>query len=228
MRLAAALVLAACSREPPPTPVPEAPACAAPRPPIIGEATHYGADGSGKCSFERGDRYVAAASPTDYARGELCGACLVVTGPDDSEVVVRVVDRCPACKPGTLDLSREAFALLAPLAKGRIRITWQPVPCEVTGPIAFRFKDRSNAFWTAIQLRNHRYPITRLETRERDGKYRSLHREDYNYFVSAKGLGPGPYTLRATDTRGHAIETSDLAAGEAVIRDGAAQFPACR
>jgi expansin len=225
------VALAACiSREPAPDPVAVAgePACAPARAPVRGTATHYATDGTGKCSFDAGDRYVAAASPADYARGALCGACLVVTGPDDSEIVVRVTDSCPACKPGTLDLGRDAFALLAPLARGRIPITWQVVPCEGVGSIAYRFKDKSSAFWAAIQPRNHRYPIATLAVRERDGSFRELPRADYNYFVTTRGLGTGPYTLRATDTRGHSVETTGIALGEAVTRETTSQFPLCR
>ena len=34
--------------------------------------------------------------------------------------------------------------------------------CDVTGPIAYHFKDGANPFWTAIQLRNGRYPVATL------------------------------------------------------------------
>ncbi|MEO8705994.1 MAG: expansin EXLX1 family cellulose-binding protein [Kofleriaceae bacterium] len=220
-------ILVACGSPAPPAPTVE-PACAPAPSPITGTATHYAADGTGKCSFERSDGYVVAMSPVDYAHGLLCGACIVVTGPDGSEIVVRVTDRCPACKPGTIDLGREAFALLAPLAKGRIPITWQPVPCDVSGPIGIHFKDRSNAFWIAVQLRNHRYPIASLEAREATGSYRRLDRADYNYFISTKGLGAGPIAVRATDTRGHVIVADAITVGAAVTRDAATQFPLCR
>jgi len=201
--------------------------CSAPHPVRTGQATHYDADGTGKCSFEASDDLlVAAMNSTDYERAAWCGACLIVTGPDD-EIIVRVVDKCPGCKPGDLDLSHEAFAMLAPLSAGRIPITWLSVPCEVAGPIAYRFKARSNAYWTGIQLRNHRYPIASLEARDPAGNYRGITRADYNYFVTTKGLGPGPYTFRVTDTRGHILEDTGVVLGDAVARTGAAQFPFC-
>jgi expansin (peptidoglycan-binding protein) len=225
--LAVVLALIACgcgSKDKPPP----APRCTPAPPAVAGEATHYEADGTGKCSFEAsGDLLVAALNGTDYARGSWCGACLVVAGPDDTEIIVRVVDKCPGCKQGDLDLSEEAFALLAPLSKGRIPITWLPVPCEVAGPIAYRFKERSNAFWTGLQIRNHRYPVSSVEARDDLGTYRPLQRADYNYFVAYKGLGRGPYALRVTDTRGHMIEEM-IAAGDGVTRTGVMQFPLCR
>ena len=56
-------------------------------------------------------------------------------------IVIRIVDLCPECKAGHLDLSREAFALIDELYKGRVPITWQVVSPELNEPIAYHFKD---------------------------------------------------------------------------------------
>ncbi len=209
-------------------PAPQLPACLPPGAWFTGQATHYNADGTGSCSFEPApddDRLVAAINGVDYQHAAWCGACLVVSGPE-SEILVRVVDRCPRCKQGDLDLSREAFAQLAPLSRGRIPIRWWPVPCDVNGPIKYQFKDGSNLQWTAIQLRNHRYPIRSLEVRDTSGRFVSVQRADYNYFVASKGLGQSPYVLRVSDTRGHTVEDV-IALGDAVARTSASQFPRC-
>lgn len=201
--------------------------CTDAAPEASGEGTYYDADGSGNCSFDAspGDLLVAAMNAVDYNTAAWCGACLDVTGPMGS-VTVRVVDQCPECAQGDLDLSREAFALIAPLSAGRVPITWHEVACDVAGPIAYHFKDGSNPYWTAIQIRNHRYPIASVEAQ--DGtEWRALSRADYNYFIESAGLGPGPYTLRVTDTRGHAVEDAAIALGDNVTRAGQSQFPAC-
>ncbi len=192
-----------------------------------GDGTYYTADGTGNCGFDASpnDLMVAAMNAPDYQTAALCGACLAVTGPQGS-VTVRVVDQCPECKHGDLDLSPQAFQLLSPLAAGRIPITWHLVACDVTGPLAYHFKDGANAYWTAIQIRNHRYPIATLEAMQH-GAYVSVPRLDYNYFVQESGLGPGPYMLRVTDTRGHTIEDANIALGDAVTRPGAQQFASC-
>lgn len=194
----------------------------------MGDGTYYDATGAGNCSFEPspGDRMIAALNAPDYAHAAWCGACLAVSGPM-GEVVVRVVDQCPGCQHGDLDLSREAFAKLAPLSAGRVRIAWREVECPVSGPIVYRLKDGSNASWTAIQLRNHRHAIQALEARDARGAYRAIARADYNYFVAPGGLGPGPYALRVTDVRGHVLEDPAIAPGAAVARPGAAQLPSC-
>lgn len=199
----------------------EAPASA------TGEGTFYDADGTGNCSFDAtpSDLMVAAMNEVDYGTADWCGACVEVTGPTGT-VAVRIVDRCPGCPKGDLDLSREAFALLSPLSAGRVPITWHEVACPVSGPIAYHFKDGVSQYWAAIQIRNHRYPIATLEA-EVGGAYQMLDRERYNYFLEPDGLGPGPYALRVTDTRGHVIVDTGIAVGDDVTRTGATQFPAC-
>ena len=180
-----------------------------------GEATFYDATGGGACSFEPspGDLLVAAIGKADNPDASACGACLEVAGPGGS-VVVRVVDGCPGCDPGDLDLSRSAFARIAEARAGRVPIVWRHVACPVDGPLRYRFKDGSNPFWTGVQLRNHRYAIARLEVRGQSGEYRAVPRAAYNYFVDRTGMGRGPYAFRITDARQQVIEESSIALTE--------------
>ena len=204
----------------------DAAACREPPPEASGEATYYDADGSGNCSFDPGgDLMVAAMNDPDYDTAAWCGGCVEVDGPAGT-VIVRIVDRCPGCASGDLDLSREAFAQIADINAGRVPITWRAAACDVSGPIQYRFKEGSNPFWTAIQIRNHRYPIAKVEAQV-DAAWHAIPRLDYNYFVESSGLGAGPYTLRVTDTRGHVIEDSGIALGDNVTRPGASQFAVC-
>jgi expansin (peptidoglycan-binding protein) len=224
MRALALALLAGCGRPSSEgaagtcTPVPRA---------EMGDATYYEADGTGTCSFDASprDRMVAAMNGADYAHAAWCGACLAVTGPNGT-IAVRVVDECPGCKRGDLDLSEEAFAMLAPPSVGRIPITWHEVACPVSVPIAYRFKESSSAFWTAVQVRQHRYAIAKLESQV-GGTWRELSRADYNYFVASSGLGTGPYVFRVTDVRGHVVFDPAIVFDDAAVRPGSAQFPAC-
>jgi expansin (peptidoglycan-binding protein) len=192
-----------------------------------GSGTYYAADGTGNCSFDASpnDLLVAAMNAADYNNAAWCGACLAVTGPMGT-VTVRVVDQCPGCSHGDLDLSPQAFQMLSPLAAGRIPITWHEVACDVTGPISYYFKDGSNAYWAAIQIRNARYPIATLEA-QAGGGWTSIARADYNYFVDANGLGAGPFTLRVTDQRGQVLEDGHIALGASIGESGASQFATC-
>ena len=194
-----------------------------------GDGTYYTtADGTGNCSFDAvANPLVAAMNAPDYMNAAWCGACLDVTGPN-GHVVVRVVDQCPECKHGDLDLSPQAFQLIAPLSAGRVSITWHEVPCDVTGPIGYRFKEGSNPYWSAIQIRNGRWPVAKLEAKDQSGAWIDVPRLDYNYFVDASGLGNGPYALRVTDQRGHVIEDDSVPfTGASTSTPSGSQFDAC-
>lgn len=194
-----------------------------------GEATYYDfADGSGNCGFPAtpDDLMVGAMNHTDYADSAACGACAEVTGPNGT-ITVRIVDRCPECPQGDIDLSPEAFELIAPLEQGRVDITWRYVACHVDGPMLYHFKDGSNAYWTAIQLRNHNYAIASVEARDAGGNYVPIERLDYNFFVASSGLGEGPYALRVTDVFGQVVEDEGVPLGDDTVTPSAGQFPIC-
>jgi expansin (peptidoglycan-binding protein) len=94
-----------------------------------GQATYYDADGTGSCGFKAtpSDLDVAAMNGSQYKKS-WCGQCVLVTGPSGM-VKVRIVDLCPGCAVGGLDLSKQAFEAIAPLSAGRVKITWHAVSC---------------------------------------------------------------------------------------------------
>jgi expansin (peptidoglycan-binding protein) len=197
-------------------------------PPVQGEGTYYAADGSGNCSFDPSpqDLMVAALNLTDYAGSAACGSCIAIDGPRGS-VTVRVVDSCPGCAKGDVDLSQQAFAKIAALSAGRVKITWKTVPCGVTGNVAYRFKEGSSKFYTAIQVRNHRVPIAKLEYKKA-GVYVNIPRKTYNYFVVDTGVGDQPSGLAVRVTASNGAVLEDLLPGTIVAGStvpGKAQFP---
>jgi expansin (peptidoglycan-binding protein) len=168
---------------------------------------------------------VAAMNHVDFAGSAVCGACVHVTGPS-GEATVRIVDLCPECPEGDIDLSEEAFAKLADPSLGRVKIRWRYTPCDVEGPIQYHFKEGSSQWWTAVQIRNSRNAIDKLEVKK-GAAYVSVPRVDYNYFVDESGMGPGPYAFRVTDVGGNVLEDMGVPLVEAGDSPGAAQFPAC-
>ncbi|PCC68109.1 Peptidoglycan-binding domain-containing protein, expansin [Nannocystis exedens] len=193
-----------------------------------GKATYYAADGSGNCSFDAnpGDDMVAAMNTPDYMASAACGACVQIDGPD-GQIVVRIVDRCPECESGHIDLDEDAFPMIADKNLGVVPITWRYVSCTLDGPIVYHFKEGSNQWWTAVQIRNHRNAIAKLEFKNGDDAWQEVPRLDYNYFVAEQGMGPGPYAFRVTDVHGHALEDARIPFVEAGDSPGAGQFPAC-
>ena len=192
----------------------------------LGEGTYYDATGAGNCSFDPSpeDLMVAALNQTDYANAALCGAYIEVEGPKGI-VTVRIVDRCPECASGDVDMSPEAFALIADLVAGRVPIRWRIVSPEMQGPIVYRFKEGSNQWWTAVQIRNHRNPVAKVEYRLSNGEFKAVPRTNYNYFVDASGLGPGPYTFRVTDMYGNVLQDAGIPHIEGGEVSGGGQFP---
>ena len=190
-----------------------------------GIATYYGATGEGACMFDRspGDLDVAALNLEDWDGSALCGACAEVTGPSGS-VRIRIVDLCPECRSGHLDLSQEAFAKIATPELGRVDIHWQLVACDVSGPVAYRFKDGANPWWTAVQVRNHRVPVRSMEFSKDGASWAPMDRMDYNYFLAADGFGDGSTWVRLEAFDGQTLEDELPAVQEYLQVDGHAQF----
>ncbi|KAK9687746.1 hypothetical protein K7432_014666 [Basidiobolus ranarum] len=97
-----------------------------------GEGTYY-APGLGACEITNGSNdMIAALNAPQYGnapRGSLsCFKCATVTGPKGS-VKVKIVDKCPSCKHGDLDLSPAAFNKVADEAAGRVSISWSFTSC---------------------------------------------------------------------------------------------------
>jgi expansin len=216
------------------TPTPQPPT---PQPPTVplpfdpaaihrGEGTYYNADGSGNCSFDPSpsDLLVAALNTADYHESLLCGAFIEVTGPRGT-VTVRVVDRCPECAPGDVDMSPQAFERIAPLVAGRVAISWRLLRPAISGNISYKFKEGSNQWWTAVQIRNHRNPVYRVEYHTSAGTWQPMVRQNYNYFLAESGLGAGSAALRVTDIYGNTIVDTGLSWSAGVVLAGSAQFP---
>ncbi|KAI8050311.1 RlpA-like double-psi beta-barrel-protein domain-containing protein-containing protein [Syncephalis plumigaleata] len=101
-----------------------------------GDGTYYDPEGGvkggiGSCGWVyKNDDMVAALNAPQYGAyarpgdSPVCGACLVVSGPN-GKVRVKVVDKCPVCKSGDVDLSEAAFVKIADKAAGRVKISWR-------------------------------------------------------------------------------------------------------
>jgi len=113
--------------------------------------------------------------------------------------------------------------------QGRVPISWRVISPALDGPIVYRFKDGSSKWWLAVQIRNHRNPIWRVEFQDTDGTFKQLERQEYNYFVEpADHTGPVPeaLTLRVTDIYGATLVDGGIALIAESETPGSAQFPA--
>jgi expansin (peptidoglycan-binding protein) len=198
-------------------------------PPVLGQpeqgrATYYAATGDGACGFgpSPGDLNVAAMDQAEWNGSAVCGECVAVTGPKGS-VVVRIVDLCPGCGAGHLDLSQQAFSQIADPLAGNVPVTWQVQACDVTGNVAYAIKDGSSQYWTALQVRNSRLPVTKLEWLQ-NGAWVDVARTDYDYFVVASGVGPGSYQVRITAVTGQTLVDVLPPVQPSTVVNGSGQF----
>ena len=199
-----------------------------------GEGTFYDYSASasafpataGACGYGAvDDRLIAAMNLADYAGSAACGAQLVVTGPN-GPVTVRVVDVCPECASGDVDLSAEAFARIAQPIAGRVAVSWRAEPASVSGPVVYRYKEGSSRYWTAIQVRNHRLPIARLDIRPAGASgWTTVPRTDYNYFVHPQTVPDAPLEVRITASDGSTLQDTLPVPQGGLLVSGRGQFP---
>ena len=194
-----------------------------------GDATFYGGGYEGGCAMldpvSKDDYWITAMNLEDYNTAQLAGAFLEVTG-ESGTIQVLVTDLLPEGKKGDLDLYTDAFPLIAPVEKGRVPLTWQIIPLDTAenAPVSYKYKVGTTEFWCGVQVRNHRYPITKLEYLDPDGNFIEIPRRNYNYFESMN-LGAGPFTFRITDIYGDVIIDYDIPLTPDEIQIGHVQFP---
>ena len=191
-------------------------ACAAPPSTTAktGKATFYDLGGGlGNCSFPGApaDDLFVALGPSEYSGAAACGSYLDVTGPK-GKVRVKVIDSCPECEAGHIDLSRTAFKKIGNEIDGIIKIKYKLVSGAATpAPISVRVKEGSSRFWLAVLIDNHANPLASVKI---GGK--AAQRADFNYWILDGGAGSGPFTIKITDVYGTTTTVSgiDLSPGK--------------
>jgi len=196
--------------------------------PHSGEGTFYGGiagSAGGNCGIPvaANDFNHCALNNQDYNTSQACGACLEVKSASGKSVIVKVVDRCPECAPGDVDLTQQAFAQIENPTAGRIPITWRFVPCPLNNStIKVNFKSGSTKFWTAIQLRNIRHAVAKLEYKKGD-QWIDINRVNFNFFIETAGIA-SPMTLRATSVLNEQLVFENVAINTASDYDTQQQF----
>jgi hypothetical protein len=187
-----------------------------------GEATHYelAADGMGNCSYPSppaGQLYVAL-SPSEYGAAAACGSYLQVTGPGGS-VTVEVVDQCPECQAGHIDLSEQAFARIAPLSAGLVPVSYHTIADPpLPAPLSMLVKTGSSAYYLALLPINNGNPLASVAVRQASGGWQELARTTYGYWLASSGAGPGPFTVRLTDSLGHQATVNGITISPGVVQ----------
>eukprot|EP00835_Amoeboradix_gromovi_P003903 NODE_277_length_11973_cov_0.221895.p5 type:complete len:183 gc:universal NODE_277_length_11973_cov_0.221895:2668-2120(-) len=94
-----------------------------------GDATYYDGNGAlGTCEKPLSSGDYGALSHNCFELTQ-CNTCAMVQGPK-GQVLVTILDKCPGCNSGDLDLSSGAFAKIADIGVGRVHVNWTIVDCN--------------------------------------------------------------------------------------------------
>jgi expansin (peptidoglycan-binding protein) len=186
-----------------------------------GEATHYVLQpGDGNCSYPAADtdQLYVALPPAEYGAAAACGSYLEITGPDGS-VTAEVVDQCPDCQSGHIDLGEQAFARIAPLAAGLVPVTYHTIiDPPLPAPLSLRVKEGSSAYWLALLPIDNGNPVTSVRVSSPSKGWQDMAHASYNYWLAPSGMGPGPFTVQLTDSAGHQVTVTGISLSPGVVQ----------
>ncbi|KAG6616050.1 Carbohydrate-binding protein [Phytophthora cinnamomi] len=146
---------------------------------FTGDGTSYtlGQVSAGNCNFMYdpgvGDNY-AALNSAQWDSTLNCGRCAEVSCADSrcsdtsSSVTVYIVDKCPECSQGDLDLSPTVFKQLTGSDPSRYSIKWKFVDCPVSGNIEYCAKSGSSSSWLAVQPANFANGVASMKIANQD------------------------------------------------------------
>ncbi len=206
-----------------------------------GRITWYSQSNYVACDIPQSEwpQYTAALSEKHFQNGIACGATARLRN-GSNEIEVMIVDLCPVqgneqwCSGDMthFDLGNTStFSQLEKVEKGVAEVEFKWIPTPVGDkPVKLRLKDGVNKYWVALQVLNHRYPISKLEVKnpltgqwETGKKPKNM----WNYWVFSY-TGDGltvPYYIRITDQFGQVIEETGNTLQEKAIWEGTNQFP---
>ncbi|KAI1137525.1 RlpA-like double-psi beta-barrel-protein domain-containing protein-containing protein [Hypoxylon sp. FL0543] len=89
-----------------------------------GDITYY-TPGLGSCGETNSDSdKVVALSPSQFELDpKACGKTIQITAGNKTSTA-KVVDKCPSCASGSIDVSSTVFQDIAPLTVGRTHVEW--------------------------------------------------------------------------------------------------------
>ncbi|OBS22445.1 hypothetical protein FPOA_08782 [Fusarium poae] len=176
---------------------------------VSGSSTFYGGNLSGgNCMFTTytlpAGILGTAFSGQKWDNSANCGACIEVTGPSGT-VKAMIVDKCPECEPGHLDLFPDAFKAVGG-TNGIVKTSYKFVECGITTPLVLHNKSGTSANWFSIQVVNANEPVKSVEVSIDGGKtWKATERKDYNFFENPSGFGKESVDVKITSSTGKTV-----------------------
>ncbi|KAM0194189.1 hypothetical protein ACHAPA_005130 [Fusarium lateritium] len=176
---------------------------------VSGSSTFYGGNLSGgNCMFSTytlpAGILGTAFSGQKWDNGANCGACIEVTGPSGT-VKAMIVDKCPECDAGHLDLFPDAFKAVGG-TDGIVDTSYKFVECGITTPLVLHNKEGTSANWFSIQVVNANEPVKSVEVSTDGGStWKETERQDYNFFENPAGFGTTSVDVKVTSSTGKTV-----------------------
>ncbi len=199
---------------------------------FVGDGTAYtlGSVDAGNCNFlysgyTNASTNYAALNSVQWNNLANCGRCATVQCIDSrcsssESILVQILDQCPECKYGDLDLSPSVFKTLTGSDPSRYKIQWDFVECPISGSIKYCFNRGSNNYWVAIQPTNFAYGIYDMKI---NGISSRIMQNAYYYLSTDKWINTSSIDIELTNINGDKI--SDTISGTAgKCTDGISQF----
>lgn len=140
-----------------------------------------------------------------------CGRCAEVKCVDErcasknnATEIVQILDRCPECKSGDLDLSPIVFKEITGSDPSRLSIQWKFVDCPNPGTIHVCLKDGSNPYWTAVQPTNYGIGVKSVLI---NGEPTTMVDSAY-YFVASTNVDLGAVSVTITSVAGDTVDAT--------------------
>ncbi|CAG5091310.1 Oidioi.mRNA.OKI2018_I69.PAR.g12962.t2.cds [Oikopleura dioica] len=185
---------------------------------VYAEKPDGGNCGYPKFSDETTKYFVALPKPM-WEKGANCGRCVEIdctagnvgTNCDAGKTTVAmVVDSCPECHEGDLDLSNAAWDKVSGNAgHSRFKANWKFIECPdrfmMKDTFEFHIKEGSSKWWLAVMPLNHKHKMKSIEIKKGDGAWKSMEFGTIDSFYWKGAPQVDSFELRFTLVTGQSI-----------------------
>ncbi|KAG2809124.1 hypothetical protein PC113_g16686 [Phytophthora cactorum] len=170
----------------------------------------------------------AALNTEQWEETMNCGRCAEVSCTDascsgETSEIVYIMDQCPGCAYGDLDLSPDVFESITGQSYTELSIEWKFVDCPISNKVQYCLKTGSSEFWVAVQPANF---VSGVESLSINGQETSLIDSAYYFLIDGSGESVADLSsvrVSMTGVNGEVLEeTLSLTADECT--EGSSQF----
>lgn len=194
-----------------------------PNAPNNGDGTAFGGSVvGGSCSFKKiwsvntmnFFNHGVAMNSAQYDNSLACGTCVKIYF-NNLALMALVLDKCPECKQGDLDMFLETWQTIIQADPARKHIVWEFLPCPswiVSGNVNLRI-DEINVYHLAVQPENFKCKIKEMHILQ-DGNWLKGERDDTTriglYFTFKDRQLKPPFRFKLTNLYDEELESDNL------------------